>query len=35
MPITAAVGLVLEGKAAPTAALEALLSRDTKAEASR
>jgi glycerol-3-phosphate dehydrogenase (NAD(P)+) len=35
MPITQAVGLVLEGKVAPAAALDALLSRDAKAEASR
>jgi glycerol-3-phosphate dehydrogenase (NAD(P)+) len=35
MPITSAVCLVLEGKAAPAAALEALLARDAKAEARR
>ncbi|MEY4729012.1 MAG: hypothetical protein RL020_170 [Pseudomonadota bacterium] len=35
MPITTAVCMVLEGKAAPAAALEALLSRDTKPEARR
>ncbi len=34
MPITAAVYRVLEGKIAPAAALEALLSRDAKPEAS-
>jgi glycerol-3-phosphate dehydrogenase (NAD(P)+) len=33
MPITNAVGLVLEGKLAPAAALDALLSRDAKPEA--
>ncbi len=33
MPITNAVGLVLEGKIAPTAALDALLARNAKPEA--
>ncbi len=35
MPITSAVNRVLEGKAAPAAALDALLSRDAKPEAPR
>ncbi|MGB8857131.1 MAG: NAD(P)H-dependent glycerol-3-phosphate dehydrogenase [Burkholderiales bacterium] len=35
MPITSAVSLVLDGKVAPAAALDALLSRDAKPEALR